>query len=199
LKKAWIYLLIVVALVAGAAFVACGGDEDEDGGEATPVAEENGDVENGDAENGDAENGDAEDGEDENGDAENGDEENGDAEDGDGGGEGAIEDIPVYPGAKKIGDWSASTGGMAGAPMDLGEYSTVKYAMFETDDSADDVLDFYKDKMKGWDEQGTFSFGEAEEAMSWLYWTKDEGTVGAMVMVIEEEGATAFTIWVASE
>ncbi len=83
--------------------------------------------------------------------------------------------------------------------MDLGEYNEITYAMFETDDSVDDVLDFYMDKMKGWDEEGTFSFGEEEGAMSWHYWTKDNGAVGAMVMVVEEGDYTAFTVYMASQ
>jgi len=180
LKKILALFLIVMALVAGAAFVACGGGDDEDkDGKATPAAQETKEG-NGGEETPAAKATKEEDG-------------------GGGNGGGSLEDVPIYPGATKIGEWSTTSGAMAGAPMDLGEYSSITYAMFETDDSTDDVLDFYKDKMKDWNDEGTFSFGEGEEAMSWFYWTKDEGAVAAMVMVVEEGGNTAFTVYAASQ
>lgn len=44
MKKVWIYLLMVTALVIGAAFVACGGDEGKDAADATkqPATEQGG-------------------------------------------------------------------------------------------------------------------------------------------------------------
>jgi hypothetical protein len=185
LKKLWIYLLIVVALAAGAAFVACGGDEDEDGGKATPVAEENGEAENGDAENGDEE-------------ATPVAEENGEAEDG--GGEGSIGDVPVYPGAKEVmsGEWSGSEAAipMMGAPMDPEDYGTVEYAMYETDDSAEEVFGFYEDEMKGWNEEWTFSGGDETGMGGMGIWSKDDGAVAAWIVVSEEDGTTSLMIGV---
>ncbi len=177
MKKTWIYLLIVVALAAGAAFVACGGDEDEDGGKATPVAEENGD-----------------------GEATPVAEENGGAEDG--GGEGSIADVPVYPGAKKTdsGEWSGSEALIPaiGGDLEAADYTKIEYGIYECEDSSDEVFDWYKDKMNGWKEEFTLSSSGEEGGGGVGIWSKDDGKVAAWITVSEEDGTTSLMIMVGS-
>jgi hypothetical protein len=180
LKKILALFLIVMALVAGAAFVACGGGDDDKDGKATPVAEEDKDG--------------------------NGEEEEATpaAEDEDnGGGGGSLGDVPIYPGVKEVssGEWSGSDAlvpGM-GSEVDPTAFDTVKYGMYETDDAPDEVFDWYKDEMSGWKEEWVFSSGGEEGAGSIGIWSKDDGKAAAWIVVAEEEGKTSLTIMTGGE
>ena len=92
---------------------------------------------------------------------------------------GSIGDVPVYPGAKKTtsGEWSGSEAMIPaiGSDVDAGNYAKVQYAMYETDDSANDVFDWYKDKMSDWDDAGSFSGGSEGSVGAFGVWTKDDG------------------------
>jgi hypothetical protein len=179
LKKILALFLIVMALVAGAAFVACGGGDDDKDGKATPVAEEDKDG-NGEEEATPA------------------------AEDEDnGGGGGSLGDVPIYPGVKEVssGEWSGSDAlvpGM-GSEVDPTAFDTVKYGMYETDDAPDEVFDWYKDEMSGWKEEWVFSSGGEEGAGSIGIWSKDDGKAAAWIVVAEEEGKTSLTIMTGGE
>jgi hypothetical protein len=178
-KKVWIHALIAVALAAGAAFVACGDDEeDKDAAAPTATTEAAAPADEGTEE--------------------------AVVDEEDGGEAVSIGDVPVYPGANKVqsGEWSGGEAAipMMGAPVAAEEFGTIEYAMYETDDSADDVFDFYKDEMGDWEELWTFSGGaEGEGAMAMGIWTKDEGESAAWVVIAEEDGGTSLMIAVGSQ
>jgi len=186
LKKILALFLIVMALVAGAAFVACGGGGDDDkDGKDTPAAQETKEGNGGE----------------ETPAAKATKEEDGDGDGGDGGG--SLGDVPIYPGAEEVssGEWSGSDAlvpGM-GSEVDPTAFDTVKYGMYETDDAPDEVFDWYKDEMSGWKEEWTFSSGGEEDAGSIGIWSKDDGKAAAWIVVAEEEGKTSLTIMTGGE
>jgi hypothetical protein len=112
---------------------------------------------------------------------------------------GSIGDVPVYPGAKKTtsGEWSGSDAMIPaiGSDVEAGNYAKVQYAMYETDDSANDVFDWYKDKMSGWDDAGSFSGGSEGSVGAFGVWTKDGGKQAAWVTVAEDSGTTSLSIF----
>ena len=195
MKKSVLYVLIALMLVIGAAAVACGGGDDNDNGGSQGVEQQD----NQDSE----ENGDSQDS-DEAGDEDAQDEEDADAQDEDSGGSGgSLGDVPIYPGAKEItsGEWSGSEGGIPGigSGVDTADYENIEFAMYETDDSPEDVFDWYKDKMSDWDEEGSFSGGSGSDYGAYALWTKDGGKTGAWITVGESDGTTSLGVWVASQ
>ena len=102
-----------------------------------------------------------------------------------GGGEASLKDVPVYPGADKVADYSGSSPiplpGGEGA--DTAEFQNIKWALYETGDSANKVADFYKSKMpdNGWDEQGWFDTSSQEGGVAMGSYTRDNGNVAAWV------------------
>jgi len=116
---------------------------------------------------------------------------------------GSIGDVPVYPGAKKTtgGEWSGSEAMIPaiGSDVDAASYSTVQYAMYETSDGADKVFDWYKDKMSGWDDQGSFSGGSEGSVGAFGVWTKDGGKKAAWVTIGEDSGTTTLGIFYGSQ
>jgi hypothetical protein len=109
----------------------------------------------------------------------------------------------VYPGAEKITsvEWSGSDVPipMIGAPKSPEDYANVKFGMYESDDPAQEVFDWYKNEMKGWNEEWTFSGGAEEGAAGMGVWTKDDGKTAAWVLVGEEEEVTSLIILVGAE
>ena len=176
MKRSIIYVLIALMLAFGAALVACGGGDKADKEQAQPTAEQQ-------------------------------------QEDtpaakatpkpsgGDSGG--SIGDVPVYPGAEKTtgGEWSGADAMIPaiGSDVDAASYSTVQYAMYETSDGADKVFDWYKDKMSGWDDQGSFSGGSEGSVGAFGVWTKDGGKKAAWVTIGEDSGTTTLGIFYGSQ
>ena len=110
---------------------------------------------------------------------------------------GSIGDVPVYPGATKISssEFSGSqAGGMLGSSVNASDFSKVQLAIYETSDGAQQVLDWYKDKMSGWDSAGTFSSGSGGTTIGYAAWTKDDGTVAAWISVAEGDGTTTLNL-----
>ena len=70
--------------------------------------------------------------------------------------------------------------------------------MYETDDSPDDVFNWYKDKMSGWKEEWIMS-SSGEGAGSIGVWSKDDGKTAGWVTVSEEGGKTSLTIMTGSQ
>jgi len=97
----------------------------------------------------------------------------------------SLKDVPVYPGADKVADYSGSSPiplpGGEGA--DTAEFQNIKWALYETGDSANKVADFYKSKMpdNGWDEQGWFDTSSQEGGVAMGSYTRDNGNVAAWV------------------
>ena len=100
----------------------------------------------------------------------------------------ALDDIPVYPGANDAEKFSISIPG-----AQTGEYDKVEWRYYTTDDSVDEVISFYADKMpdNGWTEMLTMSAGEA----SWSYWSKDNEETGGFVGAAEEDDGTVLWMW----
>ena len=194
MKRILALFLIVTALAAGAAFVACGGGDDKDkeekatpvaqetkegnGGEETPAAEETPSGKKTPAAEATKEDG------------------------GDGGSSGSVGDMPVYPGAKEVtsGEWSGSEAPIPGigGGANPSDYGTVKYGMYETDDPPDTVFSWYKDKMSGWKEEWIMS-SSGEGAGSIGVWSKDDGKTSGWVTVSEDAGKTSLMIMTGSQ
>ena len=185
MKRSWACALIALTLVAGAALVACGGGNDN---KATPTAVDN--------QGGD----------------QGGDEATSTPSTGakatpkattkataanSGSSGGSIGDVPVYPGATNLStsEFSGSqAGGMLGSLPNGSDFTKVQLAIYETSDSAQQVMDWYKDKMSGWDSAGTFSSGSGDSAMGYAAWTKDNGTIVAWISASEDSGKTTLSI-----
>jgi hypothetical protein len=190
LKRSILYVLIAMMLAFGAVFVACGGggDNEKDNKEPT-VAEQQ------------------QDGQDQQEDtpAAKATAEKKETPKSDSGGDsgGSIGDVPVYPGAKETtsGEWSGADAMIPaiGSDVDAGSYSTVQYAMYETSDGADKVFAWYKDKMSGWDDQGSFSGGSEGSVGGFGVWTKDGGKKAAWVSIGEDSGTTTLGIFFGSQ
>jgi hypothetical protein len=106
-----------------------------------------------------------------------------------GGGGASLENIPVYPGADKVGGDSGdySLPSLAG---DIGDedYTDVEWAVYETGDSVGDVGDFYKDKMpdNGWEDEGWYDLTIGVDA-AWGSFTRDDGDSAAWIVVTRNE------------
>jgi len=185
LKKSVLYVLIALMLVIGAAAVACGGGDngDKDSKEPT-VAEE-------------------QDGQEDTPEAKATEEKATPKSSGDGESSGSFADVPVYPGVTEItsGEWSGSEGMIPGigSEVDTADYQNIEFAMYETDDSPEDVFDWYKDKMGDWNEEGSFSGGSGSDYGAYALWTKDDGKVAAWITVGESDGTTNLGLWVATQ
>ncbi|MDI6857707.1 MAG: hypothetical protein QME71_05275 [Dehalococcoidia bacterium] len=178
MKRGLAFVLIILALFAGALAVSCGGG---DGDEEEPVA---------------AETREAADAEEETPEAKPTKAEDGDKEDGEGE---PLAGVPIYPGAKRVssGEWSGSEMPipMVGAPTDPEDYGKVTFAMYEVDDPPSDVFEWYKDKMGDWKEEWTFSGGDEDTGEAGVgVWTKDGGKTAAWVMVSEDDEVTSLVI-----
>jgi hypothetical protein len=185
LKRSWTYALIVLTLVAGAAFVACGGGSDNKSNNSAPTAVQNQGGDQGGNQatpttgaKATAKSGNS------------------------GSSSGSIGDIPVYTGAKK--DSSGSYSGsnamipMIGSSVNASDYGTVQYGIYETSDSAQDVYNWYKDKMSGWKEEWSYSGGSQGSTGAMAVWTKDNPKVAAWLIVGEDNGTTTLSIWYGS-
>jgi hypothetical protein len=187
LKKVIVLFLIVMTLAAGAALVACGGGDKNKEEKTTPVAQE---TKAGNetpaakattsgnktpaAKATTATGGTT------------------------GGSSDSLGDIPVYPGANKItsGEWSGADAPIPamGGGENPSDFGTVKYGMYETDDGAETVYNWYKDKMSGWKEEWTYG-GTSDGSWSGIgIWSKDDGKTAAWITVSEEGGKTSLTI-----
>jgi hypothetical protein len=101
------------------------------------------------------------------------------------GGGATLENIPVYPGADKVGDYSGSSPiPIVGEGLSTTDYKDTKWAVYETSDSASDVAAFYKDKMasSGWKQEGWFDTSIGNGA-AYGGFSRDNGNTGAWVAV----------------
>jgi hypothetical protein len=117
---------------------------------------------------------------------------------GGGGGSATLDDVPVYPGADKTGDWSGGDAPIlliGGDDVDLEDWDESEWATYETSDEWDTVADWYKGKMSdsGWNEEGwsDISFGGG---VAWGSYTRDGGDSAAWVFVSGYEDNTEIVI-----
>jgi len=109
---------------------------------------------------------------------------------------GELPSIPAYPGAEEVFSGTFTGAGAFPIPMvgDGGlepeDYGAVQYTMYETSDSPEKVLDFYKKEFKGWEEVWAFSMEELGQEGEVVVWSKDDGNTAAWLAAFEEEGTT---------
>jgi hypothetical protein len=119
-----------------------------------------------------------------------------------GGGGASLGDVPVYPGADKTGDYSGSDVPLPllGEGLDTEEYHDAEWAVYETDDPADDVISFYKDKMpdNGWNEENWFETSLVEDA-AWGGYTKNDGDNAAWVFITGTDDKTQIVLGTGSK
>lgn len=109
---------------------------------------------------------------------------------------GELPSIPAYPGAEEV--FSGTFTGaeafpipMAGdVPIEPGEFPNVQYSIYQTSDSTEKVLDFYKKEFKGWKEEWTFSMEELGQNGEVVVWSKDDRNIAAWVAAVEDEEMT---------
>jgi len=112
---------------------------------------------------------------------------------------GELPDIAAYPGAKETFSGTFTGEGLplpvpGESPLEPQEYGKTAYTVFQTDDSVDDVYDFYKKEFKGWKEEWTWSTEAAGGKVRWGVWSKDDRSVAAWVLAGEEDGKTSVTV-----
>jgi hypothetical protein len=66
----------------------------------------------------------------------------------------------------------------------------MRYRSFETDDSADQVFDFYSDKFQTWTTELTFDVNEAGMKVRVAVWSKDNRKSAAWMAATEAGGTT---------
>jgi hypothetical protein len=119
-----------------------------------------------------------------------------------GGGGASLGDVPVYPGADKVGDYSGSDVPLPllGEGLDTEEYKTSEWAVYETGDSVDDVAAFYKDKMpdNGWKEENWFDTSMGD-GVAWGGYTKNDGDNAAWVAISGSGDKTEIVIGTGSK
>ena len=114
-----------------------------------------------------------------------------------GGGGASLGDVPIYPGAEKVGDYSSSDVPLPllTGDLDIEDYESAAWPAYETDDSADDVAAFYKDEMpdNGWEKENWFdiSFGEGA---AWGSFTRNDGDQAAWVVISGTDDQTNIVI-----
>ena len=188
MKKTLAFFLVALTLVAGAAFVACGGGDDdkENGDKTTPVAEETKETDGEDTPEEKDTPAAKETKEDDGGDS-----------------GGSLDNVPIYPGADEVmtGEWSGDEALIPaiGDGENPADFEKVKYGIYETDDSPDDVFEWYKDKMSGWKEEWVFATSGEEGAGGIGVWSKDDGKTAAWIMVGEDSGKTSLTVMTGSQ
>jgi hypothetical protein len=120
---------------------------------------------------------------------------------GGGGGGTSVGDLPVYPGADKVGEYSGDYNlPLLGEDLDVEEYGDTEWAVYESGDSVSDVAHFYRGKMTdaGWNEESWFdiSFGEGA---AWGSYTKNDGDNAAWLVVSGTDDKTEIVIGTGSK
>jgi hypothetical protein len=116
-----------------------------------------------------------------------------------GGSAGSINDVPVYPGATKVssGELPGTAGSIPaiGSNLNAADYATVDFAIYQTNDDAQTVVDWYTSHMSGWTKAGSFSGGTGENTGAFAAWTKDNGNEAAWITVGASGGQTSLSVW----
>ncbi|KPK45876.1 MAG: hypothetical protein AMJ77_06695 [Dehalococcoidia bacterium SM23_28_2] len=113
---------------------------------------------------------------------------------------GELPAIAAYPGATDV--FSATYSGGEGFPVPMmgdgdiapEDYGIVKVTMYETSDSPQKVIDFYKREFKDWKEEWTFSMEEMGQEGGIVVWSKDDANLAAWLSASEDEGTTSVVI-----
>jgi hypothetical protein len=108
--------------------------------------------------------------------------------------------IPTYPGATNV--FTTTFSGSETFPIPLTgdgaigpeEFDNVEYSVYETNDSPQKVIDFYKKEFKGWEEEESFSMEQLGQNGEVIVWSKDDREVAAWMAAFETEGTTSVVI-----
>lgn len=180
MKRSWICLLMALAIATSGALVACGG-----GSKTSPTATAKGQTASTPAAQATTA------------------KQPTSASSGGGGSAGSINDVPVYPGATKIssGELPGTAGSIPaiGSNLNAADYTTVDFAIYQTNDDAQTVFDWYTGDMSGWTKAGSFSGGTGENTGAFAAWTKDNGNEAAWITVGASAGQTSLSIWFGSK
>ncbi len=103
---------------------------------------------------------------------------------------GELPSIPAYPGAEEV--FSGTWTGVGAFPvpsvgdggLEPEDYGTVQYTTYETSDSPEKVLDFYKTEFKGWEEEWTFSVEKVTQKGEVVVWSKDDGDIAVWMAAL---------------
>ncbi len=178
MKRSWICLLMVLAIVASGALVACGGSSNTSP-TATAKPQQATSTPSTSATSAPA------------------------ATSSGGSGGGSLSDVPVYPGATKLssGEYSGSSASIPaiGSDLNAADYTNVSYAIYQTNDGPQQVFDWYKSNMSGWKDEGSFSGGTGSDTGAFAAWSKDSGNEAAWITVGASGGTTSLSIWVGSK
>jgi hypothetical protein len=180
----------MLTLVAGVGLaLACGGDDDDGGDDGdAPTAEATTDDSDGEAPTDEGEDeptaDDSEDNEDNGGGSSS---------------SGSIDDIAVPEGAEETfsGEFSGGPVPIPAGDLDSSAYGTLQYATYTLDgQSAEDVLDFYKDEFSDWEEVATFSGGAGGSFGAYGAWTQDDDNVVVWIGVSDNgQGGSELAIY----
>jgi len=103
---------------------------------------------------------------------------------------GELPSIPAYPGAEEgfSGTWTG-TGAfpvpyVGDGGLEPEDYGSIQYTTYETSDSPEKVLDFYKTEFKGWEEEWTFSVEKVTQKGEVVVWSKDDGNIAAWMAAL---------------
>lgn len=103
-------------------------------------------------------------------------------------------DIAKYPQAEQVKTGSRGIFPIAlsgDKPLEAQEYrANMRYRTFETEDSADQVLDFYNDEFAGWKTELSIDSGETGAKTVIAVWSKDDRKSAAWLVATEAEGIT---------
>ncbi|KPK45877.1 MAG: hypothetical protein AMJ77_06700 [Dehalococcoidia bacterium SM23_28_2] len=103
-------------------------------------------------------------------------------------------EIAKYPQAEEVKTGSRGIFPIAlsgDKPLEAHEYrANMRYRTFETEDSADQVLDFYNDEFTGWKTELTLDTGETGAKTVIAVWSKDDRKSAAWLVATEAEGIT---------
>jgi hypothetical protein len=94
---------------------------------------------------------------------------------------GELPSIAAYPGAEEVFSGTFTGAGAFPVPyvgdggLEPEDYGAVQYTTYETSDSPEKVLDFYKTEFKGWEEEWTFSVEKVTQKGEVVVWSKDDG------------------------
>ena len=184
MKRSILYVLIASMLALGAAFVACGGGSKKSNNEQvqpTTQQQDNGQNQNQQEQATPAAKATATSG---------------------GSSSGNFADVPIYPGATEVtsGQWSGSDAGIIpSGDLDPSKYQNMQYAMYESNDSPDDVYNWYKDNMDGWDLKESFAGGSGGDYGAYALWSKDNDATVAWLTVGTSGDVTNLGIWVGTQ
>ena len=110
--------------------------------------------------------------------------------------------IEKYPDAEDVKTGSRGTFPIAllgGEPLEPHKFKgNMRYRAFETNDSADSVLDFYNDKFEGWTTELTFDVDEAGMKVRVAVWSKDRRKSAAWPAATEGQGTTEVIVMTGS-